>query len=237
MSPTPSEPRSQLEPALREDRATARAGPACPGQLLGEWVWDPHQCRWSPSLWPEGLPPCPRAPAAPQLSARTGQPPEGTRAGGQGWGGGVEARPSPVSMESVVVFPAPLWPSRTVIWPSYRFRFRSLTAALPLFPTLNTCGRGRAGPGHQEPPGPSLQRPSVLLPRESPSTRGCWEEMMPSAPRGCSTDGRPPPSCGSPPAPPQAPSTQCLGRTRRSGRPRHCIQRAQRVSTAKLVRG
>ena len=60
----------------------------------------------------------------------------------------MEAGSSPVSMERVVVFPAPLWPSRTVIWPSYRFRFRSLTAALPLFPTLNTCGRGRGGPGH-----------------------------------------------------------------------------------------
>ena len=207
MSPTPSEPRSQLEPVLREDRATARAGPECLGQLLGERVWDPHQCRWSPSLWPEGLPPCPRDPAAPQLSARTGQPPEGMRPGGQGWGGGVEAGSSPVSMESVVVFPAPLWPSKTVIWPSYRFRFRSLTAALPLFPTLNTCGRGRAGPGHQEPPRPSLQRPSVLLPRESPSTRGCWEEMTPSAPGGWSPDGRlplpaaPHPSLPRPPAP------------------------------------
>ena len=126
---------------------------------------------------------------------------------------------SPVSMERVVVFPAPLWPSRTVIWPSYRFRFRSLTAALPLFPTLNTCRRGRGDPGHQEPPGPSLQRPSILLPWESPSTQGCWVEIMPSAPQGQSTDGRLLPSCGSRPAPPQAPSTQRLGRTRRSRRP------------------
>lgn len=72
---------------------------------------------------------------------------------------------SPVSMERVVVFPAPLWPSRTVIWPSYRFRFRSLTAALPLFPTLNTCGRGRGGPGHQEPRGPRCRGPPSYSPR------------------------------------------------------------------------
>lgn len=48
---------------------------------------------------------------------------------------GAQSCPSPVSMDKVVVLPAPLWPSRTVICPSYRFRLRSLTAALSLCPT------------------------------------------------------------------------------------------------------
>lgn len=47
----------------------------------------------------------------------------------------------PVSIESVVVLPAPLWPSRTVIWPSNMLSVKSLTASLVLFPTLNTCDR------------------------------------------------------------------------------------------------
>lgn len=73
-------------------------------------------------------------------------PTEGTGHAGPRWLGGVRPGPVPVSMESVVVLPAPLWPSRTVICPSYRFRLRSLTAALPLFPTLNTCREGRGWP-------------------------------------------------------------------------------------------
>lgn len=47
----------------------------------------------------------------------------------------------PVSIDSVVVLPAPLWPSRTVIWPSNMLRVKSLTASLVLLPTLNTCDR------------------------------------------------------------------------------------------------
>ena len=43
---------------------------------------------------------------------------------------------SPVSMEIVVVLPAPLWPSRAVIWPSYMEMDRSFTASF--FP--NVCG-------------------------------------------------------------------------------------------------
>lgn len=53
------------------------------------------------------------------------------------------AWPIPVSMERVVVFPAPLWPSRTVICPSYMFTVRSLTASFVLLPTLKTCGDPR----------------------------------------------------------------------------------------------
>lgn len=45
----------------------------------------------------------------------------------------------PVSMDRVVVFPAPLCPNRTVICPSYMFTVRSLTASFILFPTLKTC--------------------------------------------------------------------------------------------------
>lgn len=46
---------------------------------------------------------------------------------------------SPVSMDSVVVFPAPLCPRSTVICPSNMFSVRSRTACLVLFPTLNFC--------------------------------------------------------------------------------------------------
>lgn len=46
----------------------------------------------------------------------------------------------PVSMDRVVVFPAPLCPNRTVICPSYMFTVRSFTASFVLFPTLKTCG-------------------------------------------------------------------------------------------------
>lgn len=49
------------------------------------------------------------------------------------------ASPSPVSMDSVVVFPAPLCPSSTVICPSNMFRVRSRTALRVLLPTLNSC--------------------------------------------------------------------------------------------------
>lgn len=45
----------------------------------------------------------------------------------------------PVSMDRVVVFPAPLCPNRTVICPSYMFTVKSLTASFILFPTLKTC--------------------------------------------------------------------------------------------------
>lgn len=87
--------------------------------------------------------------------------------------------PSPVSIERVVVFPAPLWPSRTVICPSYRFRFRSLTAALPLFPTLNTCRKGRAaldfrGPQELTPGAPPT--PTITSQQAERRTFGteCW---------------------------------------------------------------
>lgn len=46
---------------------------------------------------------------------------------------------SPVSMDSEVVFPAPLWPRRTVIWLSNMFIVRSFTACRILLPTLNSC--------------------------------------------------------------------------------------------------
>lgn len=46
---------------------------------------------------------------------------------------------TPVSMDSVVVFPAPLCPSRTVICPSNMFTVRSRTACRVLLPTLNSC--------------------------------------------------------------------------------------------------
>jgi hypothetical protein len=39
----------------------------------------------------------------------------------------------PVNMDIVVVFPAPLWPSSTVIWPSYMFNVRSFTAIFLLY--------------------------------------------------------------------------------------------------------
>ena len=39
-----------------------------------------------------------------------------------------EAGNNPVSMDIRVVFPAPLWPSRAVIWPSYMFSDTPLTA-------------------------------------------------------------------------------------------------------------
>lgn len=45
----------------------------------------------------------------------------------------------PVSMDRVVVFPAPLCPNRTVICPSYMFTVKSFTASFVLFPTLKTC--------------------------------------------------------------------------------------------------
>lgn len=48
-------------------------------------------------------------------------------------------QPLPVSMDRVVVFPAPLCPKRTVICPSYMFTVKSLTASFTLFPTLKTC--------------------------------------------------------------------------------------------------
>lgn len=44
-----------------------------------------------------------------------------------------------MSMDRVVVFPAPLCPNRTVICPSYMFTVKSLTASFTLFPTLKTC--------------------------------------------------------------------------------------------------
>lgn len=52
---------------------------------------------------------------------------------------GVKPSSSPVSMDSVVVFPAPLCPSRTVIWLSNMFIVRSFTACRILLPTLNSC--------------------------------------------------------------------------------------------------
>lgn len=48
------------------------------------------------------------------------------------------ARRSPVSMDSVVVFPAPLCPSSTVICPSNMFTVRFCTASRILLPTLNS---------------------------------------------------------------------------------------------------
>ena len=38
---------------------------------------------------------------------------------------------SPVSIEIVVVFPAPLWPRRTNIYPEYIERFKFYTAFFP----------------------------------------------------------------------------------------------------------
>lgn len=39
--------------------------------------------------------------------------------------------PLPVSMDMVVVFPAPLWPSRAVICPLYILKFKLSTALFP----------------------------------------------------------------------------------------------------------
>ena len=42
----------------------------------------------------------------------------------------------PVSIDMDVDFPAPLWPSRAVIWLSYMLRWMLLTANLPLWYSL-----------------------------------------------------------------------------------------------------
>eukprot|EP01137_Pigoraptor_chileana_P029005 Opistho-2@13609 len=47
----------------------------------------------------------------------------------------------PVSMDMVVVLPAPLCPSSAVIWPRYIFSERSSTATLPLSYTFPRCDR------------------------------------------------------------------------------------------------
>jgi len=51
----------------------------------------------------------------------------------------------PVNMDNVVVFPAPLWPSNTVIWPSYMFNVRSFTATFRLYTFLRCLIRTPAG--------------------------------------------------------------------------------------------
>lgn len=95
----------------------------CPGRCHNRWC---RPCRW----WEE---------TALEAEIQILYQSRFLNAGVFGWSAGVKLSSSPVSIEREVVFPAPLCPSRTVIWLSNMFIVRSFTACRILFPTLNSC--------------------------------------------------------------------------------------------------